>query len=281
MSEKGQFELEWFGGPVERRFRRRRPGVGELPWGTFDAKHLEPEDLREARQVWTNGAFTEVASAAAFSAFATSLLECAAPIDLVGVAADFVVDEMSHAEIASRLVGEMGGAAPFEVSFERISPVTTPGASPLLRAAEIAVKTSCVGEALSVPALRVARSVADQSLVHSVLAKLLADEGPHAKIGDWFFEWAEDRFSDQDRAHLADVALDAIEVYAPLWQRESCGCPDVASAGVAPRDDYGAAMVSAVRTRIAAPLARRGIYIDGERLASLLSRSQNVPSTPT
>jgi hypothetical protein len=267
-----QFELEWFGGPVEQRFRRRRGGVEDLPWGSFDAKHLDAAELQEARSVWTNGAFTEVASAAAFSAFATSLLECGAPIDLVAVAADFVVDEASHAEIASRLVAEMGGATPFEVSMERISPATTPGVSALLRAAEIAVKTSCVGEALSVPALSVARSVADQPLVHAVLAKLLADEGPHSRIGDWFLDWAEDRLSDHDRAHLAGVALDAVEVYAPLWQRTSCGCPDVASAGVAPADDFSAAMISAVRTRIAGPLARRGIHIAGERLDALVAR---------
>src|SRR5262245_25432029 len=61
------FELGWRGGATEARLHRRRPGGDDLPWGTVDLA-LYPADLAsEARRVWSNGVFTEYASAAAFS----------------------------------------------------------------------------------------------------------------------------------------------------------------------------------------------------------------------
>jgi hypothetical protein len=83
-----------------------------------------------------------------------------------------------------------------------------------LRAAELSIKTSCVGEALSVPALAASRERVDGPLVRAVLDRLLRDEGPHARVGAWFLEWCAERLSSDDRKHLAGVALDAIEVYA-------------------------------------------------------------------
>ena len=44
--------------------------------------------------MWTNGVFTEYASAAAFSALNIAFLECQAPVDLCAAAADFAVDEL-------------------------------------------------------------------------------------------------------------------------------------------------------------------------------------------
>src|SRR5262249_50696581 len=72
-----QLALEWLGGAPERRLRHARPGFDELPWDSFDASRLPADDpgLLDARAVWTNGVFTEYASAAAFSAFNIALLE--------------------------------------------------------------------------------------------------------------------------------------------------------------------------------------------------------------
>ena len=34
------FELDWLGGWSERRLRRRRPGIDDLPWGSLEAAPL-------------------------------------------------------------------------------------------------------------------------------------------------------------------------------------------------------------------------------------------------
>ena len=105
MRDEQQLALEWLGGPCERRLRRARPGFDDLPWESFDRDTaLDEPALVEARAVWTNGVFTEYASAAAFSAMNIAFLECQAPVDLCAAAADFAVDELVHVALVSRLV---------------------------------------------------------------------------------------------------------------------------------------------------------------------------------
>jgi hypothetical protein len=267
-----QFALEMLGGTPTARLRRRRPGADDLPWGSFDVDRFAAEDLLEARRVWTNGVFTEYASAAAFSAMASAFLECGAPLDLSATAADIVVDELDHAECAARLVMELGGAVPYHADLALVSPLTTPGATPILRAAELALTTSCVGEALSVSALSRSLAVCDQPLVGAVLERLLRDEGAHASVGAWFFEWAADRITPCDRSVLAELALDSIAVYRPLWRSDRCErCATPAALGGLPAASHAQVMLDAVRTRVVKPLARLGIVVDGERLDALLA----------
>jgi len=264
------FELGWRGGATEARLHRRRPGGDELPWGTLDLSRYPDAHGLEARRIWSNGVFTEYASAAAFSALTTSLLQCGAPVDLVAMSADIVVDELFHVELSSRLTMELGGAVPLAFDLADIAPVTTPGARPLMRAAEIAVTTSCVSESLSVPAMARSRALATDPLVRGVLARLLADEGPHARLGFWFLDWAIDELTARERAELARIAVDTIRVYAPLWQDEpACdGCP--LPTGLGGHDAIGkAALKKAVEVHIAGPLARYGIELDRGALAVL------------
>jgi hypothetical protein len=126
-----------------------------------------------------------------------------------------------------------------------------------------------VSESLSVPAMARSRAISDEPLVRAVLDRLLADEGPHARLGFWFLDWAAPRLTDAERAHLARVAEDAIEVYAPLWQDAPCAaCP-------LPRGLGGHAAIgkralrAAVELRIAKPLRRHGIELDRARLQHL------------
>jgi len=264
------FELAWRGGATEARLHRRRPGADELPWGTLDLSRYPDAHGLEARRIWSNGVFTEYASAAAFSALTTSMLQCGAPVDLVAMSADIVVDELFHVELSSRLTMELGGAVPLAFDLADIAPVTTPGVRPLMRAAEIAVTTSCVSESLSVPAMARSRALASDPLVRGVLARLLADEGPHARLGFWFLDWANDELTDRERADLARIAVDTIRVYAPLWQDEpDCGtCP--LPTGLGGHDAIGkAALKKAVEVHIAGPLARYGIELDRGTLAAL------------
>ncbi len=213
--------------------------------------------------------FTEYASAAAFSALTGAMLECGAPVDLIATAADIVVDELFHVELSARLTMELGGGTPIEFDLANIAPATTPGARPLLRACELAVATSSVSEALSVPAMARARALADVPLVRDVLSRLLADEGPHARLGDWLLEWAAPQLADDERAGLATLAADTIELYAPLWREATCdGCP--LPRGLGGHDAEGRQSLRAtVEHGIAAPLARHGIIINADRLALL------------
>ena len=263
------FELGWRGGATEARLHRRRPGGDELPWGTLDLARFPAHHGVEARRIWSNGVFTEYASAAAFSALTTAMLECGAPVDLVAMSADIVVDELFHVELCSRLTMELGGGVPIAFDLAEIAPLTSPGARPLLRAAEIAVTTSCVSEALSVPAMARSRALAEHPLVRGVLSRLLADEGPHAQLGDWFLAWAAPQLTGAERAELAVLAADTIEVYAPLWRDAGCdACP--IPRGLGGHDDVGrAALRATIERGIAVPLARHGIALDAARVAAL------------
>ncbi len=262
-----QLEVSVLGGWTERRMRRARAEIDDLPWGTLDVGRHPASEVRLARAMWTNGIFTEYASATAFSQLATALLECGAPVDLTAACADIVVDEMTHVELVTRVVIELGGAVPYEMDLDRITQLPDPDASALMRAAELAVTTSCVGESLSVPALRRSREMIGGGLLHRVLDRLVRDEGPHAQLGMQFLAWAGERLTRGDRGRLAQIALDAVAVYAPLWQQPGRAAPDL---GVTEPDAYRALMTAAVRDKIDARLCRHGIVMDRDALAALM-----------
>lgn len=259
-SAASQLALEWRGGATERRFAQARPNLDAMPWDSFDLAAFAPDDpgLREAREVWTNGVFTEYASAAAFSSLSVAMLQAQAPVDLAAVAADFAVDELAHVTLVARLVMAMGGATPFVTDLSQLAP--TPIAdSPRLRAAELAVKISCVGEALSLPALSAWHRGAGHPLVRAVLDRLRHDEGPHAAIGHWYLELVASSFTVGEREFLGKIASDAVRVYQPLWQGAA---GERLIAGKHGPERYAAYMQRAVDERIAAKLARHAISVD-------------------
>lgn len=258
----GQLELDWLGGPAEARLRRRRPGIDDLPWGSFDATGLSDDDLAAIRLSWTDGAFSEYASAAAFAALTTALLETGAPIDLIAMAGDFVVDEMVHVELNARMASELGGAAPYHVDLDKVSPLTEVGVPAIERAAELAVTISCIGETLSVPSLAGAMRAAAQPLARAVLQRIVQDESPHARLGWLVLDWAGPRI---DRPRLGRIARARIAAYAPLWQAAPCTTPHhqrSAAAGWMAQDALRTTLTDAVRRDIVRPLASRGIAVD-------------------
>jgi len=253
------FELSVIGGPWGKRLARRRKWIEELPWG-----EALPRDAIAARMVWTQTAFSEYASAAAFAEIAAALLRAAAPIDLVAAAGDFVVDEILHTEVAARIATALGGAVEMAVEFDKL--VRPPAAGPsLLRAAELVVRTSCVGESLTVPMLKLSRGLAGSKLVEAALRKIVADESGHAQFGWWFIDWADSQLTDADRAHLSTVAGETLRAFAPLLGRE-CSASGL---GVVSCDHYDRAFASAVREQVARPLAERGIVIPSEVMSSI------------
>ncbi|MCE9574382.1 MAG: hypothetical protein K8W52_14640, partial [Deltaproteobacteria bacterium] len=213
----GPFELDWLGGAAASRFRRARPSTEAIAFAPF-GHELDPALAAIARAAWTEGAFSEYASAAAFAALTAALLEAGAPIDLVAMAADFVVDELAHVELNARLAMTVGGAAPHLVDLEALAPIAAPGPA-IARAAELAIRTCAIGENLSVPVLARAARSARQPAARAVLDRIVRDEGPHARLGAMVLAWAGDRLAPH-RASLGAAARRAIAGYAPLWRDE-------------------------------------------------------------
>jgi hypothetical protein len=171
---KATFELELFGGAAERRYRRDNPGVDELPWESLDARDYPPELVAAARASWTQGAFSEYTTAAAFSELLRALLEARAPIDLVGMAGRFVADEVVHTELNARMAMQLGGAVVYEVDFGALTP-RVESRDARMRAAELAVRYCCVGESLSVPLLVGTCRAAAHPLTRAVLERIVRD----------------------------------------------------------------------------------------------------------
>lgn len=256
------FQLAAIGGPWARRLARRRGWIDDLPW----AEPL-PGDAGAARLVWTRTAFSEYASAAAFAEIASALLAAGAPIDLVAAAGDFVVDEIVHTEVAARIAGALGGAVALEVDLTRLVRPATPASAgdPLARAAELVVRTSCIGETLTVPMLKLARRTAGSALIEAALAAIIADEASHAQLGWWLLDWAAPGLDDATRARLGRVAGGAIRAFAPLL---GGGCRD-GGLGALGCDRYDRALAAALPRAVVRPLALRGIAIPAADLAAV------------
>lgn len=260
------FQLEAVGGPWARRLARRRAGFDAFPWDE-PLPAMTAAGTEAAMWVWTQSAFSEYASAAAFAEIASCLLACGAPIDLVAAAGDFVVDEILHAELCARMTTRFGGAVPLEVDLTRLSrPPSGEGA--VLRAAELVVRVCCVGETLTLPILKVTKASSRSPLVQAVVARIARDESAHAQLGPWFLDWAAPRLGDADRAHLGEVAGSALRAFAPIFGGP-CAALGAEDAGVLDCATYDRAFADAVKRRVVAPLAERGIVIAEADLVAL------------
>lgn len=199
------FELGWLGGAAEGHFRRKRPEALDMPWGTLDPRAYPSDLVDAARMAWTQGAFSEYATGAALSVLMAALLRARAPVDLVGMAGDFVCDEMLHAELNARMAMELGGGAPCVADLDAMVPGVD-AKDPLLSATELAVRLCCVSEAVSSPLLAATAAAATHPLVRAVLMQIAKDEPPHALLGWLVLEWASPRLDDRARRHLARAA---------------------------------------------------------------------------
>ena len=206
------FELEMLGGATERRYRRARPEVEALPWGTLDPRLYAPAHLEEARGHWTVAAFQEQRTAAACAETIHALLACRAPLDLVAVASRFPLDEVVHVEMCARVAEELGGGMPIRYDPRRLAPAPDRDDPPILQAAEMIVAAFCVGEAFSLPVLRGTWHAARHPLLKGVLGIIVRDEAAHGAFGWAFLDWAGDAL-DPYRERLALIARRAIEEF--------------------------------------------------------------------
>ena len=267
MADPELFELELFGEGIERRYRRMRPEVEEMPWGTFDTSGFSEAALIRARKQWTSAAFQEHRTGIACAAALRALMECRAPVDLIAMAARFPLDEMVHVEMCARMAMELGGGTEIQHDPDMLIVDGPADARPLLRCADMIVRFFCVGEALSIPLLRGTWKAARHPLPRAVLGRIVKDEAAHGVFGFAFLDWALDDFSEDDRAHLGRAADRAIRAIKKQWVAVEKNRSKVYDAsmgdalGWMQSDAYLALARRSMDEQVRAPLRERGIPI--------------------
>jgi hypothetical protein len=277
---KELFELEWTGGPAEHHFRRARPGIDDLPWGSIDVSDFSPAVLDAARASWTRSCLTEYRAIAAFSEVLRTLCEVKAPLDIVGMASSFVADEVVHVELASRMVMELGGAAPLEVDLDRLFPRADARLTALQRANEMVLRVSCVAEAFS--GKMAVHSLHDDChpLTRAVLKRIVADESLHYRLGGLYFDWASERMDDTERARLAAIALSDLAPYATRRApgalqdptadgRRQATLAQIRMVGWVEARSFANDVRDAVTKGIVEPLATYGIVVDPAKVSAM------------
>jgi hypothetical protein len=274
------FQIEWLGGVAEHHFRRVRPQA-EIDWSALQASRYRPEVVRGAQQVWTSVALSEYAAIASFAQVVRTLAEAQAPLDLIGMTSDFLADEVKHVELASRVVMQLGGAAPLAFEHERLVPTLAPKLSPFARANEMALRVGCIAEsfasATSVPMMQAAK----HPVIRDVYETILRDEARHCRFGSLYFEWASEHWDEAERARLAAAALEVLRSYSKLAKRAAGNTPQ------APRlvhDDealelgwfeparYEPLVRTVVLDEIAPQLVRMGLPLDLPAVSALFDR---------
>jgi hypothetical protein len=205
-SHKEAFTISLLGGAVERNYRRVRPAVEKLPWSTLDASRIEPELLARAREYYTHDAHNEYYSAACVAQVVGSLIAAQTPLDMVAMAAGFIVDELSHAEMAARVVVELGGAVPIEFDSSPPLPPPDPSHRALLAAACRVVDTFCIGESLALPLAQESAKLKAPKLIDAMAKQVARDEAAHGSFGWVFFDWALDLLSPSEKRIVRQTA---------------------------------------------------------------------------
>jgi hypothetical protein len=275
---KVPFELEWMGGVAEHHFRRVRPATDELPWGTLTASEHPPAAVEYARGAWTEVAINEYRAVASFCEVLRALVDVKAPLDLLGMTSDFLTDECSHVELASRMAMELGGAAPRSIDLDHFA--TRPaGLTAFQRANELLLRVSCVAEAFSGGTATVSLGATSHPLPRSVYETILRDEARHRRLGGLYFEWALARIDEDERRRLGRVLLGALKGLAPFWKSPSSRADtrpelheeDLRALGWLPPAQFAPVARDVTVRDILDPLATIGITITSEERAALLA----------
>ena len=169
-----------------------------------------------ARSAWTDSVINEYRAITSFSEIARALLDARVLLDLIGMASNFLADECAHAEMASRLVMELGGALERNIDVECFTPRPR-GLTAMQRANELVLRISCIEEAFSVGVMTASMQATTHPLPRAVYEAILRDESHHSRLGGLYFEWALSRIDDAELARLGRVLLSAL-------QEDSCSC---------------------------------------------------------
>jgi len=259
------FELELLGGGMERRYRRARPEVEQMPWGTLDVSEYDPALVLAARRSWTRAAYQEHRTGAACATTVRALIEARAPIDLIALAARFPLDEMVHVELCSRMAMELGGATPLVYDPQQMVVKARTDLDPIAACAELVVRFFCVGEALSIPMLHGTWRAATHPLPKAVLGVIVKDEAAHGTFGWTFLDWALPSLEKDDLQVLADAADLTIAWVANTWDdiRNQPKRPanEVHALGWMESEAYIELAEKSLKKKVLEPLRERGIPI--------------------
>jgi hypothetical protein len=217
---KVPFELEWMGGAAEHHFRKARPGTDSLPWGTVDVSKYAPAAVDQARGSWTEVAINEYRAVASFSEVLRALVDVKAPLDLLGMTSDFLADECAHVELASRMAMDLGGAAPREVDFDRLTSRPL-GLTAMQRANQLVLQVGCIAEAFSGGTAAVSYAATSHPLPRAVYETIPRDEAHHRRLGGLYFEWALSRMDEAELGRLGRVLLGGLRSLAPFWKSQA------------------------------------------------------------
>jgi hypothetical protein len=262
------------GGVAEHHFRKARPGIDELPWGTLRPSDYSPAAVEYARGAWTEVAINEYRAVASFAEVLRALVDVKAPLDLLGMTSDFLADECSHVELASRMAMDLGGGAPRMIDLESFA--LRPSGTALERANELILRVGCIAEAFSGGTATVSHAHTSHALPRAVYETILRDEARHRRLGGLYFEWALSRIDDQELGRLGQVLLSSLQALAPFWKlRAKTATTDL------PKDDLCALgwlgferLAPVARDVVIAdildPLAAIGIVISDQQRAELL-----------
>jgi hypothetical protein len=221
------FTLEWLGGPAEYHFRKARPD-DDFDWDSLSAADYPASFIVAAREVWMGVVIAEYAAIASFSAVVSAMTAARAPLDLIGMTADFLADEVRHVELASRLVMQLGGAPTKQVDTERLAPVLPPELTPFQRSNELALRVGCIAEVFASATATPMMRATTHPLVRNVDERILRDEARHRRFGSLYFEWAANYLDHAEQTRLGAVAIDALGTYAALWRNKA---PEVSQEG--------------------------------------------------
>lgn len=256
------FELELFGGEVERRYRKLCPELEKMPWGTLAEKTHNAGMQLAARIFWTKAAFQEYRTGAACAATLQALLQARAPIDLVTLATRFATDEMIHVELCARLAAEFGGGVELTYDPEHLVEAFVEGnVDPIVRASHMVVSVYCVGEAYSLPLLAGSCQATKDPLINAVLSRIVRDEGDHGAFGWFYLDWALPHLSAEDLKALGITAQKAIDgLYAQLAELGPQHAEDNSpTLGWLGKKEYIKLARRSMSKQVIVPLQKRGI----------------------
>lgn len=226
------FELAAVGGRAGRLWQK---AAGELDhafdWASLDPTGWHPELVERGRLGWTENAFNEHCTAAAMGQLLEVMVQANVPVDLVGMASTFVLDEVVHVELCARVAMRLGGGAPIRYDAEDLHHDFEPGLSPLQRANELVVRLCCVGETFSLPMLAGSQRAATHPLTRAVLERIVADEANHGDLGWLYLDWIGEQLDAAERRRLFLAAQDTA---AHLVSRYRDPAPPVPSDALPP-----------------------------------------------